>query len=176
MLGGLAVCAMCEGDISAVASIELSSFPQSPGARADDLMPTSEARLREELSRPWSQAWVIRGEGARALSFLVAWHVVDEVHVLNVAVDPAHRRQGMGLALVAQVISFARQNRARLVLLEVCRSNLGAIRMYRAAGFVATGFRHRYYSDGQDAVTMELMLDSRTGDILERTDKVSLDA
>jgi ribosomal-protein-alanine N-acetyltransferase len=167
---------MAEEDISSVAAIEISSFPQTASFSRTETLPSGEAKLREELSRPWSHSWVIRGDGAGALSFLVAWHVADEVHVLNVATDPAHRRRGMGSALVTHVVAFARAKRARHVLLEVRRSNEGAIRMYRAAGFFAARLRHRYYPNDEDAVEMALTLDTRTGDVVSQGDAVSLDA
>lgn len=167
---------MTEEDILAVADIETLSFPQTSSPKGPCPLPTSEARLREELSRPWSHSWVIRGDDGRALSFLVAWHVSDEVHVLNVAASPTHRRRGMGSALVAQVIRFARAKAARHILLEVRCSNEAAIRMYRAAGFFATGRRRRYYPDDEDAVTMELAFDPRTGDILQQADAISLNS
>lgn len=172
--GGHVVCAMTEGDIPTAAAIERLCFPP-PGSQEERLVPTPEARLREELSRPWSHSWVIRGERTEALSFLVVWHVADEVHVLNVATHPAHRGRGMGSALVAHVIAFARKARARHILLEVRRSNQNAIRMYRAAGFFATTLRRRYYPDDEDAVEMALVLDPRTGDVLRRKDEVFLD-
>ncbi len=167
---------MTESDISSVAEIEVESFPPPVGSGEGGPVPTAEAKLREELLRPWSHSWVIRGHGRGALSFLVAWHVVDEVHVLNVAVRLAHRRRGMGSALVAHVIGFAHRKQARRILLEVRRSNEGAIRMYRAAGFFATALRRRYYPDDEDAVEMALALDPRTGDVLRYDDEVSLDA
>lgn len=170
-----AVSPMTERDVSTVAAIERSSFPQPTPSRLDPL-PTSEARLREELSRPWTHAWVVRGDNGRAVAFLVAWHVVDEVHVLQVATLAGHRRRGIASALMAEVVRFAGRERARHILLEVRRSNEAAIRMYRTAGFFATGIRRRYYPNDEDAVTMALTLDSRTGDILRRPDTVRLDA
>jgi ribosomal-protein-alanine N-acetyltransferase len=166
---------MTEGDVAAVADIERLSFPPSAVAPPDGLVPTPEARLREELTRPWSHTWVVRGEDGRALSFLAAWHVADEVHVLNVASHPAYRRRGMGSALLAHVIEFARTVRARHLLLEVRRSNESAIRMYRTEGFATTGLRRRYYPDDEDAVEMALLLDPSTGAVVPRADEVSLD-
>jgi [ribosomal protein S18]-alanine N-acetyltransferase len=167
---------MTEDDVSPVAAIEILSFPRRADPTDAGALPTPEARLREELLRPWSHAWVIRGEDSRPLSFLVAWLVADEVHVLNVAAHPAHRRRGMGSSLVAHVIVFASVNGARHILLEVRRSNEDGIRLYRAAGFFAARLRRRYYPDDEDAVEMQLVLDPTTGEVLPRADEVSLDA
>src|SRR5580692_447557 len=161
-----AISAMTEDDVSSVAAIELMSFPRRADPTDPGVLPTPEARLREELLRPWSHAWVIRGEDLRPVSFLVAWLVADEVHVLNVAAHPAHRRCGMGYSLVAHVIEFASAHRARHILLEVRRSNEDGIRLYRAAGFFAARLRRRYYPDDEDAVEMQLVLDPTTGEVL----------
>jgi [ribosomal protein S18]-alanine N-acetyltransferase len=110
----------------------------------------------EELERPWAKIWVVRLEPeADPAGFALVWHAADEVHLLDLAVDPSARRRGAGRALVAQVLAYAREVRARLVLLEVRRSNDAAIALYRSAGFSENGVRRGYYSDnGEDAVEM----------------------
>ena len=110
----------------------------------------------EELERPWARIWVVRLEpGAEPAGFALVWHAADEVHLLDLAVDPSARRRGVGRALVAAVLAYARENQARLVLLEVRRSNHAAIALYRSAGFSENGVRRGYYSDnGEDAALM----------------------
>jgi len=81
------------------------------------------------------------------------------VHLLDLAVDEASRRRGVGRELVARVLGEARESGARLVLLEVRRSNAAAIALYRSAGFTENGVRRGYYSDnGEDALEMSLEL------------------
>jgi ribosomal-protein-alanine N-acetyltransferase len=164
--------AMRVDDIPAVSALEAISFPGvlgSPAAAAE-----RESRLRDELARPWSHAWVVRDAGGSAIAFLLAWHVADEIHVLNVATHASHRRQGVARSLVDGVIEFARSQKARHIRLEVRRSNEGALRMYRAAGFFVVAIRRDYYPDGEDAIDMDLLLDA-TGAILRREDEASLD-
>jgi len=153
--------------------------------KADDLTavesiegPTqmSEASLREELLRPWSRSWVAREEGAGIVAFVVAWHVADELHILNIATRGDRRRRGMGRALMEAVLTYGRLWKVRHLLLEVRRSNRPAIALYRAFGFFAMGVRTRYYADDEDAVEMVLTLDPETGDILPHTDEVRLDS
>jgi ribosomal-protein-alanine N-acetyltransferase len=163
--------AMKEDDVRAVAAIE--------GPTHMD-----ERQLRDELARPWARLWIARGRdvatggvAARedALGYLVAWHVADELHILNVATRPDWRRRGIGRALMDAVIGYARENRAKHVLLEVRRSNRPAISLYRAVGFFAMGVRSRYYPDDEDAVEMVLMFDATTGDVVAHADEVRLD-
>jgi ribosomal-protein-alanine N-acetyltransferase len=129
----------------------------------------------EELARAWARVWVARGARGEPLGFLVAWHVADELHVLNVAAASAARRQGIGSALVREAIAYAAASRVRLVLLEVRRSNVPAIRLYKKLAFHTSGLREGYYGDGEDAVEMALALDPDTGQVLAREDEISLD-
>jgi ribosomal-protein-alanine N-acetyltransferase len=129
-----------------------------------------------ELERPWARVWVVRENGSgEPRAFLLAWLVVDELHVLSVATLPRFRRQGMARALLEHAIGFAREQKVRTVLLEVRRSNAAAIRLYRAFGFSATALRPRYYADNfEDAVEMSLLLDPATGAIVVGDDAVSI--
>jgi len=93
------------------------------------------------------------------LGFLVFWLVHDEVHVLNVAVGAEHRRRGVARALMDQAALRGRARGARLCTLEVRRSNLAAIALYRGLGYREVAIRPRYYAEeGEDALVMELDL------------------
>ena len=158
---------MKEGDIREVAAME--------GPTRMD-----EAQVRAELERPWARIWIARetepGSGAsRIAGYLVAWHVADELHVMNVATRADRRRRGIGRALVDAAVAYARARRVRHALLEVRRSNRPAISLYRSVGFFAMGVRARYYPDNEDAVEMVLMLDPDTGSVVAHADEVRLD-
>jgi ribosomal-protein-alanine N-acetyltransferase len=139
--------------------------------------------IDEELARPWSRIWVAstRTDGAshanHVVAFLIAWHVADELHVLNVATAVPMRRRGVATAIMNEAIAYARQSRVRIVLLEVRRSNRAAIRLYRTLGFSAMGLRPNYYSnDGEDAVEMVISLDPATGAIVPGRDEVRIES
>ncbi len=160
--------AMKEGDIREVASME--------GPTRMD-----EAQVRAELERPWARIWVARESdpgsgGKRIAGYLVAWHVADELHVMNVATRADRRRRGIGRALVDAAVAYARVRRVRHALLEVRRSNRPAISLYRSVGFFAMGVRARYYADDEDAVEMVLLFDPATGDIVAHADEIRLEA
>jgi ribosomal-protein-alanine N-acetyltransferase len=158
--------AMVESDARAVAGLE--------GPTRMD-----ERQVRDELARPWSRLWVARagdaGEVGEVVGFLVAWHVADELHVLNVATRADWRRRGVGRALMDAAVGYAGSHRAKHVLLEVRRSNRPAIALYRAVGFFAMGVRARYYPDDEDAVEMVLMFDPDTGGVVAHADEVRLE-
>ena len=131
----------------------------------------------EELSRPWARLWAARAsEGAPLAGFLIAWHVADELHVLNIATLPAMRRRGIARALMEASLRYSSQHKIRIVLLEVRRSNRAAIKLYRDLGFTAMGVRAAYYADNdEDAIEMIVALDQRTGQVLPGRDEIRID-
>ena len=174
---------MKESDIADVLAIENASFRESrprlprsgdPKGRLDA------AQLREELARPWARLWVGRPDAAltpeertSVVAFLLAWHVADELHILDIATHPDLRRRGFARELIASSLAYAREHKIRHLLLEVRKSNHPAIRLYRAVGFFAMGVRKRYYPDDEDAVEMVLAL-REDGEIDHRPDEVSV--
>ena len=96
------------------------------------------------------------GKGSeRIVAFLIFWLVHDEVHILNVAVAPEHRRKGIARILMAECEKRAHQANAALMTLEVRRSNQGALDLYREFDYRAVGVRPNYYVDeGEDAIVM----------------------
>jgi [ribosomal protein S18]-alanine N-acetyltransferase len=133
--------------------------------------------VREELERPWSRVWAAQTDPeAPPVAFVVAWHVADELHVLDIATAPAMRRRGLARALMDEALAYAAVQRIRIVLLEVRRSNRPAIKLYRGLGFTALGVRAGYYSDNnEDAIEMILSLDPSTGRLLPGHDEIRLD-
>jgi len=81
--------------------------------------------------------------------------ILDEGHILDVAVHPEYRGHGLGKLLVEHVLAACRQRGAEFVSLEVRPSNSEAIGLYHRLGFDETGRRPRYYHDGEDALLME---------------------
>ncbi|MBY5973995.1 ribosomal protein S18-alanine N-acetyltransferase [Ferrimonas balearica] len=77
--------------------------------------------------------------------FLLGRTTLDEAEILTLAVDPAHRRQGLGRTLVAAFEETARARGATIAFLEVAADNAPAIALYLGAGFVRAGRRPRYY-------------------------------
>ena len=72
------------------------------------------------------------------------------------------------------VVSHARAVHVKHLFLEVRRSNVPAIALYRALGFFAMGVRARYYPDDEDAIEMVLAFDTETGEIVPHVDEVRL--
>jgi len=87
----------------------------------------------------------------------VIFHVSSSIaEIYNIAVDAKYARTGIGRQLMTTAIEESRNRRATKVVLEVRKSNLGAIRFYRAFDFQIANERKNYYSNPiEDAFVME---------------------
>ena len=132
-------------DLSAIMDIEHLSFT-TPW--------TADAMEQEIESRDWSRVIVATVEG-EVVGFMVYWVVVNELHLLNLAVDPTWRRRGIGRAMVRYLVELAEDNYLSSLFLEVRVSNKPAQKLYREFGFKPVAIRQNYYSDdGEDAIVM----------------------
>ncbi len=129
-----------------------------------------------ELARGWARIWVVRlTPDGSPVGMLLAWSVVDELHVINVATHPDFRRRGVAAALLGAALERAVHDKVRLVLLEVRRSNRAALGLYRAHGFSVMGVRRAYYADNsEDAIEMMLAIDPASGAIVRGKDEIQL--
>ncbi len=133
------------GDLPAVLRIERASFadPWPTSALLQELVPSS---LRLPL---------ILQCGESVIGYLMAWRTPDQLHILNLAVDPAYRRQGHGRRLLEVALDAAQRGGADQVTLEVRPGNQAALALYAALGFAQTGRRPHYYVDtGEDALVL----------------------
>lgn len=89
------------------------------------------------------------------VGYVLCWYVADEVHIVNLAVHTAWRRQGLARGLMADALARARAHGARMATLEVRVHNDAAIRLYDSLGFRQVAIRKGYYADnGEDALVM----------------------
>lgn len=148
---GYTIRQMAAEDLSAVMLLEQASFKNH----------WSQDLLKRELQHEWSTILLVEEEreadGPELLGLAIFWIVHDEVHVLNVATAPKHRRRGVARAVMDEVLARGRAKRCTLATLEVRKSNEAALQLYRAFGFRPVGIRPNYYVDeGEDAVVMVL--------------------
>jgi ribosomal-protein-alanine N-acetyltransferase len=133
------------GDLPAVLAIERRSF-QTPWSLAMFVL---------ELSKPGGICLAICGERDELIGYLVCSRYSDVWHLMNIAVAPERRRDGIASELMHRLFEEA-GSEARFTL-EVRTSNGAAIRMYERFGFRPAGHRRRYYHDnGEDALIMWL--------------------
>ncbi len=129
-------------DLPQVIAIERRAFPT----------PWSLAMFVLELSKSSGVCLAATLDG-RVAGYVVCSRYADVWHVMNVAVDPDHRRRGLGRALLEHLLAEVGEDAA--MTLEVRRTNASAMRLYERLGFRAAGIRRRYYQDnGEDALVM----------------------
>jgi len=110
------------------------------------------SELGEDVAVPRSW-WVAHDDGK--LLGLAGGMVVDgDVQILDVAVDPVHRREGIARKLLSHVSYDAQMLGCTTASLEVEDGNEGAIALYNALGFTEAGRRRGYYGAGKDAIVM----------------------
>lgn len=82
-----------------------------------------------------------------------------DADVLTLTVAPKYRRQGIGRAMLDQLITWAKMRKAPAIFLEVREGNVEANPLYESAGFKPISTRTNYYSLGVNAVIMKKDLD-----------------
>lgn len=92
---------------------------------------------------------------SQVIGLIVAWMVLDEVHIATISIHPEYRRRGVSRRLLAAALEQAIPRGAILATLEVRAGNLPAQALYRRFGFQVVGERPRYYQDNrEDALIM----------------------
>lgn len=106
--------------------------------------------------------WVARDASNALVGYFVLMKVVDEIHLLTIAVRGDLHGQGIGRKLVDHAIELAREMKMKSMLLEVRPSNERALEIYKQYGFAQIGRRKNYYDapnkTREDALVMRLEL------------------
>jgi len=91
----------------------------------------------------------------QVLGYAGLWFVLDEAHLISIAVGEANQRQGVGHQLLTAALELAREKAAIMMALEVRVSNTSAQALYEKFGFKRVGVRRGYYTDNhEDAYLM----------------------
>ena len=141
---------MTEADLEAVVAVEQSAYSH-PWTRGNFL----------DSHKAGYQVITLLGEDS-LLGYFVAMPGVQEVHLLNITVDPDYQRQGWGVMMLDALCIWSRGQDAKWLWLEVRASNLRAINVYQLYGFKRVGERKNYYplqvGQREHAVVMSLQL------------------
>lgn len=148
-IGGLVLDDMRTSDLAEVVEIE----------RTSCTLPWSESLFFNEIQNPRSLPRVARKEG-KVAGYLCVNQILDEGHILNLAVHPELRRTGIASALITDMIGRLRKEGCRFIFLEVRDSNKEAKEIYEQFNFKVIGIRKNYYvSPVEDAVVMVLRME-----------------
>ncbi|HKG95983.1 MAG TPA: ribosomal protein S18-alanine N-acetyltransferase [Gemmatimonadaceae bacterium] len=145
-------------DLDSVLAIERESF-SDPWSRASfsQLLDRPDALFAVAVTRDTRAGGRASRDGAPrgVAGYVVAWFVVDEAEIANLAVAGAHRRLGVGAALLDAALAAAHRRGARTVYLEVRDSNRAARELYASRGFTQVARRRNYYRRPvEDALVM----------------------
>ena len=139
--------------------------------KEDDLFDVMEIE-KEAFSDPWtfemfhsellnslSHLWVVKEISGKLIGYICFWRVVDETHILNIAVHKQFRRKGIARNILLFAIDYWKIDGVKTVLLEVRQSNMAAQELYGKFGFNIIVNRTKYYKKPvEDALVMALEL------------------
>ena len=88
--------------------------------------------------------WVKETDKENLIGFIII-RLKAECHVLNLSIAKTYQRQGLGGQLLTHALQYAKQKGVHIAYLEVRRSNLPAINLYKKMAFTLIGERKNYY-------------------------------
>lgn len=130
-------------------------------------MPAVEEIERKSFTQPWSKLsfqqslldpsclFLVAEDRGEVVGYALAWVVLGELHIGNLAVRPEKRRKGIGRGLLAEIVKQGVERGCKLVSLELRESNQIALSLYAQEGFKLIGVRRDYYRQPrEDALVM----------------------
>ena len=111
--------------------------------------PWSENSVASELNNPLS-LWLVVVDEERVAGYVGSQTVMEESDMMNVAVHPDYRKQGIATALIVGLVEELRKRGSRCLTLEVRASNETAISVYRKLDFQEVGRRKNYYRNPRE--------------------------
>ena len=111
--------------------------------------PWSEKSVASELDNKLA-FWLVAVEEERVAGYIGSQTVMDETDMMNVAVHPDFRRQGIAEVLVNTLVENLKKMGSRCLTLEVRASNAPAIALYEKLGFAEIGQRKNYYRNPRE--------------------------
>ena len=140
---------MTAEDMDAVVEIEYASFPN----------PWSRKSHEDELRHAHARCKVAVVDGA-IVGYLYVRVVLDEAHVMKIAVRRDFRRKKIASTLAAELVGLVREGLVTGIFLEVRASNSAAVRFYEKFGFKTVARRKHYYSmPDEEAIVMTCKFD-----------------
>ena len=117
----------------------------------------TEQMFYEELSQPGRSWWVAHDRG-QVVGFAGGMLCGERLEVVDVAVAPDRRREGIAKKLLRRLAYDGQMLNAESISLEVHAKNEAALGLYQSLGFEQVGLRRNYYGPGNDALVMTALL------------------
>lgn len=140
---------MTKEDLQGVFEVEKTAFP----------IPWPISSFEEELNNILSTYLVAKIDD-KIVGYIGMMFVMDECHILNIAVHEKYRKKGIATKLVNELFKLCKTHKTTYVMLEVRLTNIPAQKLYSKLGFKDEVLRKDYYKnpDGtrEDALVMSL--------------------
>ena len=130
---------MTEAHIGQIAELEKICFND----------PWSENSIASELNNRLS-CWLVAIEDGKVIGYLGSQTVLGETDMMNIAVHPDYRKNGIASNLIGELISTLMEQGSHSLMLEVRESNEPAKSLYLKLGFDVVGVRKNYYRNPKE--------------------------
>lgn len=130
---------MNEGHVKQIAELEKRCFCD----------PWSENSIASEVNNRLSY-WLVATDEDKVIGYVGSQTVLGETDMMNIAVHPEYRKQGIGTALIRSLIDILESHGSHSLMLEVRVSNAPAISVYEKLGFGEVGRRRNYYRNPKE--------------------------
>ena len=111
--------------------------------------PWSENSIASELNNRLS-CWLVALEGDVVIGYVGSQTVLDETDMMNIAVHPDYRNQGVAKNLIQTLMDTLSGQGSHSLMLEVRQSNEPAKNLYASLGFETVGIRKNYYRNPKE--------------------------
>lgn len=134
---------------------DLQEIENTLEAEFDDFWNASilESELKNTLSK-----YIVAKIETEIVGFAGVIDTVDQFEITNIVVKKKFRNNGIGNALLIELIKLAKTNNKDKIILEVNNTNEPAIKLYEKNGFKNIGIRKKYYNNTDDANIMALQI------------------
>ena len=109
----------------------------------------SEKSIASELNNALS-LWIVAVEDEKVLGYVGSQTVMGETDMMNVAVHPDYRKQGIATGLITELIGALKKRESHCLTLEVRASNEPAKNLYKILDFEEIGIRKNYYRNPRE--------------------------
>ena len=109
----------------------------------------SERSVASELNNDLA-LWFVAEENGAVVGYVGSQTVFPETDMMNVAVLPERRREGIAEVLIESLITELKRMGSSCLTLEVRASNVPAISLYSKMGFHQAGRRPNYYRNPKE--------------------------
>lgn len=140
MKNNLSIRPMTLEDIQAIYDLEVKCFK----------VPWTKEAFKNEVEKNKLAHYYVLSVDNKVIGYGGVWHIMDEGHITNIAIDPSYRNKGYGKFLMKRIMEESRKIGIDYMTLEVRVTNTSAIKLYEALGFKTSGIRPNYYTDNQE--------------------------